>query len=369
MWPHADRDKLIVTAAQEFDSASPRARSRISKALLLFVIALLVAGMTAWGTLFLWFSNLPGGVLRAAMAGAFAIGTVASFACLKRRRRTLVAFLVVFAALVAWYFSIPPSNDRQWAPEVAVLPVATVNGNLVEIRNIRNFDYRTETDFTPRYYDKTFDLNKLQSVDLISVHWGIPAVAHVMGSFGFAGGDFVAFSIEMRREKGEAGAMLRSLFRKYELIYVVADERDVIRVRTNYRQPHEQVHIYRVRLPVENQRRLFLSYLAKVNQLARAPEWYNTIEDNCTTGVLQRAAVYKRRGRYNWKVLLSGYAAEYGHELGMLDTSMPFAELRERCLVNGKAEAAGTAEDFSERIREGVPKPAPYTLEEFEAPK
>lgn len=128
----------------------PRFLKRLLMVLLILIVALLVVSMTAWGTLFLWLSNIPVAPLRVAMAGLFAIGTVASFAILKRRWRTLVVFLVVFAMIVAWYYSIPPSNDRQWAPEVAVLPVATVNGNLVEIRNIRNFDYRTEANFTPR---------------------------------------------------------------------------------------------------------------------------------------------------------------------------------------------------------------------------
>jgi hypothetical protein len=337
--------------------------------LAVILVAALVAAMTAWGACFLWLSNAPGAPLRAAMAVVFVIGPLASFVLLKRRWRTVAGFLIAFAVLLAWYFSIRPSNDRQWAPEVAVLPTATVNGNLVEIRNIRNFDYRTGTDFTPRYYDKTFDLDKLQSADFISVHWGSPAIAHVMASFGFGGDDFVAFSIEMRKEKGEAGSMLRSCFRKYELIYVVADERDVIRVRTNYRQPREQVHVYRTRLPLEDQRKLFLSYVAKVDELSRTPEWYNTLEDNCTTGVLQRTHAYKGRARYNWKVLLSGYAAEYAYELEMLDTSLPFAELRKRSLVNAKAELADGAADFSLRIRDGIPMPEPYTVQEFQSPQ
>jgi hypothetical protein len=288
------------------------------------LVAALVAGLTAWGAGFLWLANVPSPPLRAAMAIVFVIGTLASFALLKHRWRTVAGFLVVCAALLVWYYSISPSNDRRWAPEVAVLPTATVNGNLVEVQNIRNFDYRTATDFTPRYYDKTFDLDTLQSVDLISVHWGSPAIAHLMISFGFGDDDFVTFSIEMRKEKGEAGSMLRSLFRKYELTYVVADERDVIRVRR-----------------------------------------YNTLEDNCTTGVLERTHAYKGRARYNWKVLASGYAAEYAYELEMLDTSMPFAELRERCLVNAKAELVDQADDFSVRIRDGIPMPEPYTMEEF----
>jgi hypothetical protein len=340
---------------------------RIGRVLLVILVILMLTGMTVWGTLFLWLSNLPGEPIRIALAGIFAIGTLASFLFLKKRWRTLLVFLGVFAVLVIWFFSLRPSNNRQWVTEDAVLATATVNGHLVEIKSIRNFDYRTETDFTPRYYDKTFDLDKLESVDLITVYWGSPAIAHVIASFGFGGNDFVAFSIELRPEKNEINSFIRTFFRKFELMYVVADERDVIRVRTNYRQPHEEVHIYRTRLPIENQRKLFLSYVDKVNALAKTPEWYNTIQDNCTTGVLQRTRAYQRRGRYNWKILLSGYAAEYAYDIGMLDIRIPFAELSRRCLVNAKAEAADKAEDFSLRIREGLPMPKPLTLQEFQS--
>ena len=339
---------------------------RAARALLLLFLTLLVTGMTAWGSVFLWLSNLPGEPLRMALAGTFAIGTFASFVLWKKRWRTLLAYLGVFTTLVIWFLSIPPSNDRVWAPEVAVLASATVKGNLVAIKNIRNFDYRTETDFTPQYYDKTFDLDRLRSADLISVTWGIPAIAHVFVSFGFGGDDFVAFSIEMRPEEGEINSMTRSFFRQYELIYIVADERDIIRVRTNYRQPREQVRVYRTRLPIEDQRKLFLSYVGKVDSLSRTPEWYNTLEDNCTTGVVHRTEAYKGRGHYTWKTLLSGYTAECAYDIGMLDTSMPFSELSKRCLVNARAEAADKAADFSLRIREGMPMPPPMTMQEFQ---
>jgi hypothetical protein len=323
----------------------------------------LIAGI--WATAALSMSNLDGAPARIWLPVLFGLIFLAVLILVRPHRRARLVAVAMVVAVAVWYFTIFPSNDRNWAPEVARLPTATVNGNLVEIKNIRNFDYRTVSDFTPRYCDKIFDLDELQSADLICVYWGSPAIAHVMTSFGFGGDDYVAFSIEMRNEKGEANSMVGSLFRNYELIYIVADERDVIRVRTNYRDPREQVHIYRTRLPIEDQRKLFLSYVAKVDELSRNPEWYNTLEDNCTTGVLKRTESYKARARYTWKVLLSGYAAEYGYDLGMLDTSMPFAELSERCLVNAKAEAASDAPDFSTRIREGIPLPKPMTMQEF----
>jgi hypothetical protein len=346
-----------------------RRRPGVAKVAAVLLLGLLVAGMTVWGALFLWYSNIPVAPLRVALSGLFGIGTLAAFVFLQRRWRTLLGFAAVFALLVTWFLLIPPSNDREWAPEVAVMPSATVKGNLVEIRNIRNFEYRTATEFTPRYYDKTFDLDKLQSADLICVYWGMPAIAHIMASFGFGGDDFVVFSIEMRPERNEPSTMVRSLFRQYELIFIAADERDVIRLRTDFREPREQVYIYRTRLPIENQRKLFLAYAAKVDSLSRTPEWYNTLEDNCTTGVLNLTHAYEGRGRYNWKVLLSGFAAEYGYDLGMLDTSVPFAELSERGHVNDRAARAGDSPAFSSRIREGIPMPRPYTMQEFEAPQ
>jgi hypothetical protein len=335
------------------------------KALFVLLVVVIVAGMTGWGALFLYCSPLPSEHLRMALAGVFAVGTLASFAILRRRLRTLVVFLLVFAGLVAWFFSLKPSNNRDWAPEVAVLPSTEVSGNLVTIKNIRNFDYRTVNDFTPRYYDKTFDLDKLQSVDLSSITWGMNAIAHVIVSFGFGGDDYVAFSIEMRNMNGQENSMVKSFFRNYELIYIVADERDVIRVRTNYRDPREQVCMYRLRIPPEIQRKLFLSYVKKVDSLSKHPQWYNTLDDNCTTGVLHLAQSYGGKVRYNWKILLSGYTAEYLYDMGGIDTSVPFEELKKISLINAKAEAANDSPEFSQRIREGLPNPKPYTMEEY----
>jgi hypothetical protein len=250
-----------------------------------------------------------------------------------------------------------------------VVADATVDGDLVTIRNIRNLDYRTETDFSPRYYDKTFDVRRLDSVDLLCVYWGSDKIAHVIVSFGFGGDeDHVCFSIETRRERGEDSSALLGLFRHYEVVCVAADERDVVRVRTNYREPREQVYLYRTRLPRENQRALFLDYARSVHDLAQRPQWYNTLSDNCTTGVLLHTRAYAHRGRYNWKILLSGYVPQYAYEIGMLDASLPFDDLRRRSLINPKAEAADDAADFSRRIRAGLPLPQPMTMEQYLTP-
>ena len=204
----------------------------------------------------------------------FSLAAVAALIALFLRRwrwRAIGAYGVLCAGLVVLWSSIEPTNERDWQPEVAVLPYATIEGDRVTVHNIRNFDYRSETDFTPAYYDKSFDLRELQSLDIVTSYWMGPAIAHVFVSFGFTGDDYLAISIEVRKPKGEGYSTLKGFFRQYELVYVVADERDIIRVRTNYRHdPPEDVYIYRVKSSIEAERRLFLEYMHKMNALQDA---------------------------------------------------------------------------------------------------
>jgi hypothetical protein len=202
--------------------------------------------MTAWGALALYYSDLPDSV-RALTARGFAVfgaAVLAWYFFAKRSWRPLIVFAIVFPLLLSYWSTIEPKQDRDWAPEYARLAYATINGDQVTVHNIRNFDYRTETDFTPRYYDKTFDLNKLDSVDIIASYWAGDAIAHIIVSFGFAGTDFLAVSIETRRERNESYSPIAGFFKQYELFYVVADERDLLRLRTNYRKdPPENVYL------------------------------------------------------------------------------------------------------------------------------
>jgi hypothetical protein len=320
-------------------------------------VAFMVALMTAWAALAIHYSDLSSASLRSALAIAFAAGTALAFAVFPRRRRTLVGFLVAFGLVLGWWLRIAPSNDRDWQPDVARLPWADVQGERITLHNIRNFDYRTETDFTARWYDATFDLADLRSCDLIAVYWMGDAIAHIMLSFGFAGDRYVAVSIETRKERGESYSTLAGFFKQYELIYVVGDERDLIRLRTNYREPREDLYIYRVNVPLENVRRLFLDYVRRINELKDHPAFYNTLTTNCTTNILVHTRVNPGSAPLSWKVLLSGYVPQYAYELGRLDRRLPFDELRRRSKVNERAVAADRDVDFSRRIREGLPLP------------
>jgi hypothetical protein len=323
------------------------------------LLGLLVACMTAWGALALYYSDLENGSLRTALAGGFSLAGLAAIVGVFMRGwrgKSILGFLILFAVLIAWWSAIEPSNERIWQTDVARLAHADIQGDLVTVHNIRNFDYRSETDFTPAYYDKTFDLRKLQSVDLIAVYWMGPAIAHTFVSFGFEGGDHLAISIETRKEKSEAYSTIKGFFKQYELYYVVADERDAIRLRTNYRlNPPEEVYVYRVYAPIENGRRVFLEYMHKISKLKEEPEFYNTLIDNCTTGIWMNARINPGHPSLSWKILASGYVPEYLYKIGRLAPGPSFSELQRLGHINSRAREADQAADFSRRIRIGVP--------------
>ena len=323
------------------------------------VLGVLVIAASAWGALAVYYAATWWPLLRIAVIAviaASALGALTGIFVRRWRTATLVFFAVVFSGLLAWWSTVEPSNDREWKPEVAVLPYATRDGDLVTIRNVRNFDYRTATDFVPAYYDKTFDLNDLRSVDLVASYWAGPAIAHIFVSFGFEDDDYLAVSIERRDELGEGYSTVRGLFRQYEIFYVVADERDVIRLRTNFRHdPPEDVYLYSVQGPLENGRRLFLEYVRKINELASEPDFYNTLTSNCAGNIWLNAHVNPGRASYSWKILLSGHVPEYLYELGLLDSRVPFPELQRASRINDAAIAAGDSADFSKLIRADRP--------------
>jgi len=318
---------------------------------------LLLVCMTGWGSLALSIDGPGSESTRLGLAIAYAvIGLISVYAVVFSKRRWLaaIAFTGMFVILLGWWLSLAPSNDREWQPDVAVLPYATFEDEQVTIHNVRNFDYRTETDFTVRYDDRTYDLRHLDSMDLVAVYWMGPMIAHVFLSFGF-GDEHLAISIEARKEQNEGYSTFKGFFKQYELFYVVADERDVIRLRTNYRKdPPEDVYIFRANVPQENIKRLFLEYVRQINQLRKQPQFYNTLTTNCTTTILMHSHVNPDHLPFSWKVLVSGYVPEYVYDAGRLDTSLPFSELFLQSHINTRAHAADQAPDFSRLIREAL---------------
>lgn len=335
------------------------AQTRFTGTGIMVLLGLLIITTGSWSVLALTFSGPHNDTVRSILAAVFGVASLATLLALgfhRWRRQVLAGYFALFTALLIGWLGIEPSNERDWQVDVAVLPYATIEDDLITVHNIRNFDYRSETDYTPAYYDKRFDLNKLDAVDVVASYWMGPAIAHVFLSFSFADSGHIAISIETRKEKGEDYSSIKGFFRQYELIYIVADERDVIRLRTNYRQnPPEDVYIYRVSGSLEEGRRLFLEYMKKVNRLKTQPEFYNTLTTNCTTNIWLNSRVNPAHLPFSWKILASGYVPELLHEHGRLDNgNLPFSEIQKMAHINARAQAADDAVDFSHRIREEI---------------
>jgi len=330
----------------------PKARTTVLKVLARFLLSAVVFGMIAWSVLAIYYSNLPA-QWRPTLAAIFVAAGLAALFLIRPRHRGLLVFGILFVLLIAWWSAIPPSNDRVWDADVAVLPFAEISGNRIVLHNIRNCDYRTETDFDVHYYDKSFNLDQLSTLDLFTVYWGSPLICHTMLSFGFGNEGNVCISIETRKEKGEAYSSVKGFFRQYELTYVVADERDLIRLRTNYRG--EQVYLYRLNAPPDRARNVFLDYLKEINSLKDKPEWYNTLTSNCTSNIRGHTKPYAPHSPWSWKLVVNGYVDELAYANGALLQSLPFAELKKLSFVNERGKLADKDPEFSKRIREGLP--------------
>ncbi|MEW6204211.1 MAG: DUF4105 domain-containing protein [Pseudomonadota bacterium] len=265
----------------------------------------------------------------------------------------LLPVLVALAAFAIWWFSQTPSHNRQWADDVAHMLQADVNGDKVVLKNVRNFEWRTETDYTPKWETREYDLSQLQTADLVLSYWMGPKIAHTLVSFGFADGRYLTFSLEIRKEVGEAFSAWKGFFRQYEAILVAADEADIIKTRSNARG--EDVYIYRLAIPPEQLRTLFVAYIEQANKLEKTPEFYNTLTSNCTTVVFDIAKRIVPDLPLDYRLLLSGYFAEYAHAQGGLVEGFSYAELQEKGYIVPRAKAMRPDENFSEVIRRGVP--------------
>ena len=272
-------------------------------------------------------------------------------------RKVILFCFAVFLMPLALFFLMQPSLDRDWQPDVAVLPYAEIKGNEVFIHHVRHCDYITETDYAVNDETRTYNLSKLKSVDIMLTDWGLKYIAHTMVSFGFEGDNYLCFSIETRKEVGESYSALKGFFRQYELIYIAADERDPVRLRTNFRKG-ENVYLYRLKVAsMENLTQFFMEYVNRINQMHENPKWYNALTQNCMTSAFRLARKHAApgRGKWHWSIILNGFADRHAYEVGTIDTSLPFDELKRISCINKRALAAGSSPDYSKLIRQGIP--------------
>ena len=306
----------------------------------------------AWASLAIYYSNLPWASGRIGLAAAFAVFAIWAL-WFSRQRRMFVLAIVLFFGVVVWWISIRPSHDRNWRAEVAVMPRATIDGDHVHLTGVRNFEYRSRNDFTVGYQERDVLLSHLVALDFYVSYFTEGPVGHTFVSFIFDNAPPLSISIETRPEVGEGFAPVASLFKQFELIYVVGDERDIVGVRTNHRG--EPAYLYRLNTSADDVRRLFLVYLARINELADHPEFYHLLTNSCTINIVRYANAAGRGGRFELRHLLNGLVDGYLYDSGRIDSTLPFDELRRRSLINEAARAADGAPDFSQRIRASLP--------------
>lgn len=327
--------------------------------MLRFVLNMGLALIVTWACLILYFAPLFTYGIRSFLSALLLISYILTF--LVRRHRAAIKGFLFLQLLFAFYSwnNLEARTDRNWATEYALMPSFQIAGDVITIRNVRNLQYNSAGEPTAAYYDKSVRLSELSGLDIFVSYWAGKRIAHIMISFGFADKDFVAISVETRREANEAYSTIAGFFGNYELMYVVADERDLIRLRTIYRKPPESVYLLRTNMALATARRFFLDYAGTINELATRPKFYNTLLTNCTSQVLFHTRVNQDALHYNWKVLLSGYVPEYLYEIKALAPDMTLEQLMEIGKVNNASIQAGNGDDFSLRIREGVPRPIP----------
>ncbi|HYJ05173.1 MAG TPA: DUF4105 domain-containing protein [Chthoniobacterales bacterium] len=313
------------------------------------VAGLILLLATAWAAGALYF-DLPVKLLRVPLAIIYGAAMLATLILVRKRARGMAIAAIGFAVVLAWWLTLKPRQDRDWKPEVAALGSAVIEGEQVTVHNVRNFEYHTETDFTPRYESRSYDLQKLRGVDLFVTYWGSPAIAHPILSFDFGEDGRVCFSIETRSRRGQSYSAIGGLYRQFEQIYIASDERDVIRLRSNFRHG-EDVYLYRFVATREGARSAFLEYIRTLNDLHERPRWYNAIDNNCTTAIRHQRTVAER-APWDWRMLANGYADQMLYERGTIDRlGLPFDKLKRNAHINARARAANDAPDFSERIR------------------
>jgi len=322
----------------------------------MIIFARILLGITlsllhAWALAALWIDGPTNG--KVALALLYAGVLIGSAVITRRFRPAMATSLVPFMVVLIWWSTLAPSNDRDWIADVARPPRVEIEGDQLTVHNVRNFDYRSEEDYTERWETRTYDLSKLRGVDMFISTWGSPYIAHTIASWDFGEDNHLAISIETRKEKSETYSAILGFFRQFELYYVVADERDVVRLRTNYRG--ETVRLYHLTPPVDVVRAILLDYLAEIDALADEPVWYNALTHNCTTTIRHHVQHVARGNPFDWRIVVNGWLDELGYERGNVDTSLPFEELRRVSLIGERARAADEASDFSRRIREGLP--------------
>jgi hypothetical protein len=278
------------------------------------------------------------------------VALIALMTYFRFRRRAWILWGGCMAAGLAWWLMLNPPANADWQGDVAQLATAEIDGDVITFRNVRDFQYRGETDYTPRWTTRQVRLSSLTGVDIAINYWGSPWMAHPIVNFHFADAPPLAFSIETRKRDGQSYSAIGGLYRQFPLICIVAEEQDILALRAVYRKG-EDVYLYRTTLPARHARSRLLDYVNTINELAHRPRWYNAITTNCTTAIRSQDHDGDRIP-WDWRILVNGKGDEMMFEIGKFQTGgLNFAQLKQRAHANAAIIAAHGKPDFSTRIR------------------
>ena len=322
--------------------------------LLLFLLSLLLLVTTVWVNLGLWYQLEGQPLWRASALVAWTLfGLATAVLACRHEWRGVLSYAMGFALYLGWWTNIQPQAHAAWADDVARTLHGQVMQSQVQLENVRSFDWRSETDYSPQWVSRQYDLDALQSVDMALSYWMGPAIAHTLVSFGFSDGRYLTFSIEIRKQKNQSYSAVAGFFKYYQTSLIAAEESDILRTRSNARG--EDVYLYRVQMKPETMRSLFLAYVAEANNLAGQARFYNTLDANCTTVVYEMLRRISPGLPMDWRILLSGYLPEYLYDLQALPSGHDLAELRAAGHISSRAQQAPNGAGFSAAIRVGIP--------------
>jgi hypothetical protein len=325
------------------------------------ILSLIVALLAAWGALALWYQTRRSTrmhrrrtlwMVLTALWGVFGLAAVGAL-WWGHLGSGIAVFALGHGLLLIWWRSLRPSNHRDWTDDVAQTVGGKIEGNVVTLDNVRDFLWRSNDDYTPRWITQSYDLAKLCSLDMIVSSWALPSIAHMLLSFGFGENEYVVFSVEIRRQKDQVFSEIGGFFKEFELVVIAAQERDIVRLRTNVRR--EETYLFRMSFEPAVMRALFLAYVAEANALVREPRFYHTITRNCTTVLYRMLKRIVRRLPFSYRVLLSGYMPEYFYGIGYLDQRYPLEQLRAFGYVSERGRIADQSPTYSADIRRGIP--------------
>jgi len=304
-----------------------------------------------WGSMAIFFAGPALLILKIGILVVFIITPLVIVYYNKLTWRAFAYICIAFLALTVWWQMLIPVNDKIWASDVANIPYGSIEGSILTLHNVRNFKYQTETDFTERWETRTYDLSQLESLDLFMSYWGSPHIAHTILSWGFSNGDHLAVSIETRKDKHQEYSALKGFFKQYTLVYVAADEQDLIRLRTNFRD--EQVYIYRLQVPNQRLRQFLTSYVAHMNRLKKTPEFYNALTMNCTSTIRLHSETSPDRLPSDWRLVANGHLDKMLYEYAKISQDLPFEKLRVQSRIDLAMKKLDAA-NFSSRLREAA---------------